>query len=481
MKIFLILPTQLFETNNYLKEMDRIIMIEDFLTNQHKQKLVLHRASMKYYYNKLKTKYKNKKIEYIDYNKINYSKLLSGENEIYMFDPIDNPIIEKLSKFKITILDTPAFIETRKDLEEYRNKFTNKKNYYHDRSFYRWMRKKLNLLIDPKGNPVGDKWSFDKENRNPFDKNYKEDKIKTYSNDYLKEAKEYVNKNFKNNFGNIDKFYYPISYEETMEHLKEFIMKKFETFGKYQDAISKKVVFGSHSVLSPMLNIGLITPAIIINEVMNYYHHNPKNLVSVEAFIRQLIGWRSYTRFIYIYHGKEMMKMNYLNHKYKLPKSWYNGSNDNNNNEITIINDMIEKAREYGYLHHIERLMVMGNFALLLQTDPNDIYEWFMICFVDAYEWVMVPNVYGMSQYSLTTMSMMTRPYISSSNYIKKMSDYKNEKWFNLWDALYWYFLMTHKETLNKIYALKAQINLIKRMDKEKIDNYVTTAKKILS
>jgi deoxyribodipyrimidine photolyase-related protein len=175
------------------------------------------------------------------------------------------------------------------------------------------------------------------------------------------------------------------------------------------------------------------------------------------------------------------MKMNYLNHKYKLPKSWYNGSNGNNNNEITIINDMIEKAREYGYLHHIERLMVMGNFALLLQTDPNDIYEWFMICFVDAYEWVMVPNVYGMSQYSLTTMSMMTRPYISSSNYIKKMSDYKNEKWFNLWDALYWYFLMTHKETLNKIYALKAQINLIKRMDKEKIDNYVTTAKKILS
>jgi deoxyribodipyrimidine photolyase-related protein len=185
MKIFLIFPTQLFETNNYLKDMDQIIMIEEFLTNQHKQKLVLHRASMKYYYNKLKTKYKNKKIEYIDYNKINYSKLLLGENDIYMFDPIDNPIIEKLSKFKITILDTPAFIETRKDLEEYRNKFTNKKNYYHDRSFYRWMRKKLNLLIDPKGNPVGDKWSFDKENRNPFDKNYKEDKIKTYSNVYL--------------------------------------------------------------------------------------------------------------------------------------------------------------------------------------------------------------------------------------------------------------------------------------------------------
>jgi deoxyribodipyrimidine photolyase-related protein len=454
MKIFLILPTQLFETNNYLKDMDRIIMIEEFLTNQHKQKLVLHRASMKYYYNKLKTKYKNKKIEYIDYNKINYSKLLLGENDIYMFDPIDNPIIEKLSKFKITILDTPAFIETRKDLEEYRNKFTNKKNYYHDRSFYRWMRKKLNLLIDPKGNPVGDKWSFDKENRNPFDKNYKEDKIKTYSNVYLKEAKEYVNKNFKNNFGNIDKFYYPISYEETMEHLKEFIIKKFETFGKYQDAISKKVIFGSHSVLSPMLNIGLITPAIIISEVMNYYHHNPKNLVSVEAFIRQLIGWRSYTRFIYIYHGKEMMKMNYLNHKYKLPKSWYN-KNDNEQNEITIIKDMIEKAREYGYLHHIERLMVMGNFALLLQIDPNDIYEWFMICFVDAYEWVMVPNVYGMSQFADGGL-MSTKPYVSGSNYLMKMSDYPKGPWQEIWDALFWRFLDIHR-----VFFLKNPILLV--------------------
>jgi deoxyribodipyrimidine photolyase-related protein len=222
-----------------------------------------------------------------------------------------------------------------------------------------------------------------------------------------------------------------------------------------------------------MLNIGLITPVTIITEVMNYYNKNKTtSLITTEAFIRQLIGWRSYTRFIYIYHGEEMMKMNNLNHHNKLPKSWYNETGN-----FPIINDMISKVKEYAYLHHIERLMIMGNLALLLQIDPNEIYKWFMICFIDAYEWVMVPNVYGMSQYSLKSISMMTRPYISSSNYIKKMSDYKNEKWFNLWDALYWYFLLTHTELLNKIYAFKAQINYLKRMDENKKENYIKLAK----
>ncbi len=473
MKIFLILPIHLFEYNDYLKDMDKIYIIEEpfyFTTGQHKQKLILHRASMKYYYNKLKRSYNN--VIYIDYDKLNYDEIFSSTNDYYMYDPIDNPVIQKLLKFKIKLIDTPAFIETRKDLEDYRNNFTNKKNYYHDRSFYKWMRKKLNLLMTVDGKPIGDKWSYDKENRNPFDKNYKEEKIKIYTNDFIKEAKEYVNKHFRNNFGNSEKFYYPITYEETIEHLNNFIATKLKTFGKYQDAISKKVIFGSHSVLSPMLNIGLITPQIIINEVIKYYDKN-NNIASVEAFIRQLIGWRSYIRFIYIYHGNDMMKMNYFNHKNKLPKSWYSTTGN-----IEIINDMISKVKEYGYLHHIERLMIMGNLALLLQINPNEIYKWFMICFVDSYEWVMVPNVYGMSQYSLTSISMMTRPYISSSNYIKKMSDYKKETWFSKWDALYWYFLLTHK--LDNIYVFKAQINLLKKMDKEKLNNYIRIAKEIL-
>jgi deoxyribodipyrimidine photolyase-related protein len=478
MKIFIILPTQLFEDNNYLSEMDMIIIIEEpfYFTSKkfHKQKLVLHRASMKYYYEKIKNKYQDKNIKYLEYDKINYNEVFKN-NDIYIFDPIDKPIIKKFKTFssQITIIDTPSFLETLADLEEYRNKYTNKKNYYHDRSFYKWQRKRLNLLMNG-DKPLGDKWSFDKENRNKYDDGYKEPEIKIYNNKYLTEAKKYINKNFKNNFGLIDNFYYPITYEETIEHLNNFIKVKLGTFGKYQDGISKKVIFGSHSILSPMLNIGLITPKIIIKEVIKYL--TPNNLKSIEAFIRQLIGWRSYVRFIYNYHGEEMMKMNYFNHKNKLPKSWYNETGN-----ITIINDMIIKVKTYAYLHHIERLMILGNYGLLLQIDPNEIYEWFMICFIDSYEWVMVPNIYGMSQYSLTSISMMTRPYISSSNYIKKMSNYKKEDWFNKWDAIYWYFIYKHKDLLKKIYSIQTQVKLLEKMEKTKLDNYIKISQEILN
>jgi deoxyribodipyrimidine photolyase-related protein len=281
----------------------------------------------------------------------------------------------------------------------------------------------------------------------------------------------------------VELIYYPITHEEALIHLKNFIKNKLDTFGKYQDGISKNVIFGSHSLLAPLLNIGLITPDIIIDEVLNYYYDNNDNdknnsLITVEAFIRQLIGWRSYVRFIYEYHGNEIQTMNNLNHKNKLSKSWY--KSDGTGTKIRIIDDMINKVNRYGYLHHIERLMIMGNIGLLLQINPKELYDWFMICFIDSYEWVMIPNVYGMSQYSLTNISMMTRPYISSSNYIKKMSDYKKEDWYDKWDALYWNFIKDNKELLKKIYATGMQVKLLDKMDKSKLAKYITLAKEII-
>ena len=480
MNKFIILPTQLFDKNDYLKNMDEIYIIEDpfYFTSKkfHKQKLVLHRASMKYYYDKLINELKYDNVYYIEYNDVNYKKIL--KNNIYMFDPIDKPIIDKIlknsnSNTNLIIYDTPSFLESRDELEEYRNNYTNKKNYYHD-SFYKWQRRKLNLLMN-NNKPINNKWSFDKENRNPFDKNYIEDKILTYNNKYIEEAKIYINTNFFNNFGLIDNIYYPITHKETKKHLKNFINKKINTFGKYQDGISKKVIFGSHSVLSPMLNIGLITPKDIINEIIKYYNKNNNELVTVEAFIRQLIGWRSYVRFIYHYHGNEMFTMNKLNHTNKISKSWYE-----ENKDFDIINDMIIKVNKYAYLHHIERLMIMGNFGLINQINPKELYNWFMICFIDSYEWVMVPNIFGMSQYSLTNITMMTRPYLSSSNYIKKMSDYKKSNCFNSWDSLYWFFIYTHKNILCKIYSISMQIKILNKMTINKLDIIINNAKKII-
>ena len=179
---------------------------------------------MRYYYDKLRIKY-NSKVIYIEFDKIdnNYFK----NDIIHIYDPVDKPIIEKYKKLshKILIYDTSLFLETREDLEEYRNKNTNKKNYYHD-NFYKWQRKRLNILIENREQPIGGKWSFDKENRNSYDKNYKEDKIITYSNKYIEEAKNYIKKNFNNNFGIVEYIYYPITHEDARIHLKNFIKKR---------------------------------------------------------------------------------------------------------------------------------------------------------------------------------------------------------------------------------------------------------------
>ena len=175
-KIFIILPTQLFLNNPYLNDMDIIYLIEEpYYFNSrpfHRQKLILHRASMKYYYDYLKDKYNNK-IKYLEFGELSKIKKNKGKDEFYMYDPIDDEMIDKYSKlFKVIFYDTPAFLETRKDLDEYRNKNTNKKNYYHDRSFYKWQRKRLNILMKDEKTPIDNTWSFDKENRNKYSSSF---------------------------------------------------------------------------------------------------------------------------------------------------------------------------------------------------------------------------------------------------------------------------------------------------------------------
>lgn len=482
----LILPTQLFEYNEILNHVDTIYLIEEpyYFTKYkyHKQKLILHRSSMQYYKDYLK-KYNVKYIEFKDVNTNFYIKIKSDSSNINIFDPVDHHILDLYTKIfgkKLIIHETPTFIETRKELDEYREKYTNKKNYYHDISFYKWQRRQLNILIN-KNKPVYNKWSFDKENRNPFTNNYNEIKLKEYDNDYIDDAIDYIEKHFPNNFGLTDNFIYPITHKEAKSHFKEFISKKFNTFGEFQDAVASDIIIGSHSNISCLLNIGLLTPIYVIHEVLKYYklsNNKKKAIVFVEAFVRQIIGWRSYMRFIYIYHGKN--NENNLNHTNKLSNNWYTA-----NTNIPIIDDLIKKVEKYAYLHHIERLMYIGNFALITMIKPKEIYDWFMVCFIDSYAWVMYANVYAMSQYSTTSFSMMTRPYFSSTNYIKKMSDYKDSiiiinnkeySWYDIWNGLYYNFINVHKNKLSKIYAVAMQVKYWNNMNDKDQKNHIKNA-----
>ena len=475
MKLIIILCNQLFEESPILEDLDNddiIILYEhpvyftDF--NYHKMKLVMHRATTKYYYDYLEDNYDNK-IIYLEYNDDIYKEIKKHKdiNQIKIYNPIDHKIIREfinLSKnidVQLELHNNPGFICTIEDYDEYLKTNKNKNPYFHH-SFYIWCRRKYNLLMN-KDKPIGNKWSFDTENRIPFPKNYKEDKkeiiIKLDKNEYVKEAKKYVEKNFKNNHGS-DNYYLPIDFKGAKKHFENFLKKRLDNFGPYEDAVSNDIIFGNHSILSPLINIGLITPNYILEKVDDYFKKLKHKIQSVEGYVRQLF-WREFCVLVYLNKNKELESGNFFNHKKNVDKSWYNGSTS-----IQLINDLIKKALEYGWLHHIERLMYVGNFMLITNIKPKEAYKWFMELFIDAYPWVMSPNVYGMSQHSAGQI-MMKRPYFSSSNYIDKMSTYKKKiniydkviiddieyEWFEIWDSLYYNFINDNKKYLGDNYS----------------------------
>lgn len=457
MNIFLILPTQLFKDIKILKNYDLIYLIEEpyYLNlNFHKQKLVLHIASLNYYYDYLKEY--NINVKYISYDKINYSKLLKS-GLITMYNPIDNKMINLFKKYKVNFIDSQLFLNTYSDLLNYKNSKKNTK--YTQSDFYKTQRIKFNILIDKNKDPLYGKWSFDTENREKFPKTYKESKLLTYSNKYVKSAIQYVNKNFPNSFGFINNFYYPCTHSDAIKHIKSFIKNKIKNFGKYQDAISNKAIYGYHSNISALLNIGLLNPKEVIDIIIKYFEKsdNKKEIInSIEGIIRQIIGWREYMHFIYTFYSNDIIKINYIKLNTSLPKSWYSGKT-----ELELLNNLILKLQEYAYLHHIERLMIINNLMYLFNIKFKDIYKWFMTCFIDSYDWVMIPNILMNINSLDSNIKYMTRVYLASDNYIKKMSDYKNKDDFQLINKLYWNFIKKNKSILKKDYGLAYQVSKI--------------------
>jgi deoxyribodipyrimidine photolyase-related protein len=447
----IIFPHQLYDIkfnkdyNIYLIEEPRFFTDFKF----HKLKLVYHRTTMKKYYDKLKKKYK---IKYVNFNQVTdtfYKEL----NDIIIYDPYDTILLTKLNKLvKITILDNIQFLLTNKEVHEMKDK-----KYRHD-TFYKYMRIKNNILITDDKKPIGGKWSFDSKNRLKLPKDIKVPNLPKVKNNavnkYITEAKNYIEKHFKDNYGETDNFIYPSDHKSALSWLYDFLENRLSNFGKYEDAVSTESNFIFHSVLSPMMNIGLLLDKDVVSISYKYYLENKTKipLESFEGFIRQIIGWRQYAYVLYILEGNKMRKSNLLNHQNKLNDNWWNNVN------ITPINFLINKIKLYAYVHHIERLMFLSNWLLLNQIHPDEVYRIFMEWTIDAYDWVMVPNIYGMGQSASNIM--MTRIYFSSSNYILKMSNFKNDEsnWTKTWDAVYYNFIDKHKKLLASNYATAMQV-----------------------
>lgn len=474
--ILFILPNQLFNYK-YIKK-DLINIKEIYLLEEpryftdfkfHRMKLVYHRSSMKYYNDYLKKKSKIK-INYIEYDKIDKKFYNKFKNEnIKMYPIIDFKLENKLNKIlKIEYLNNINFLLNKEEIEEEKEKFFKNNKYYQD-LFYKMMRKKLDILMK-NDKPIGGKWSFDSENREKMPEDIEVPNLpKIKKNKYIKEAEEYVMKNFKNNYGNIE-LLYPITHIESKKWLNNFLKKRLNNFGKYQDYVNDdNYLF--HSVLSPMMNIGLLLDDEVVKISYKYfnkinYNNNKIPLNSYEGFIRQVIGWRNYVYSIYLLEGEKMYHTNFFNHQYKISNKWWEGIN------ISVIDKIINKINQTAYCHHIERLMYLGNILLMLNKDPKEVHRIFMEWTIDSYDWVMTPNVMGMSQHSDGGL-MMTRPYFSSSNYIINMSNNKRDgEWDKIWDTIYYYFIYQNEDYLKKNYAISRQVahwNKKKKSEKDEI------------
>lgn len=420
MEKFLLLPNQLFEKEYLDKDYEYILWEHPHYFKGYKynkKKLMLHRASMKYQYDYLKkSKYK---VKYIEFNE------KFSEKKFTMFDPVDKLDI----KGDIEMLETPNFLIPKEQMAEYRKKT---KSFLFN-NFYNWNKDKLDIIPGIK--------SQDKLNRKRMPKNIEIPDIAPNSSDeeYIKDAIKYVEKHFSNNYGNTDNFIYPIKHSTAKRWLTHFIKYKFKKFGDYQDFIKEGESYMFHSLLSSSINIGLINPKDIIEKIIEIKKEIPLN--SFEGYIRQLF-WREYQRYCYVYYN--FNNKNYFGNSKKLTKDWYTGKLG-----IDPVDDAIKDGFDTGYLHHILRLMVVGNFMNLYGLHPSEGFKWFMEFSIDSYEWVMHQNVLDMV-FFVSGGVTMRKPYVSSSNYVLKMSDYKEGEWSEEWDKLYKNFLKKNKEKLWK-------------------------------
>jgi deoxyribodipyrimidine photolyase-related protein len=488
MKGILILGNMLFPDLEKLqinKTEDLVIMIEskDLITHfkYHKHKIILFLAAMREYAQNLKEKgytieyktYEENKLETFtttlesicSKNSINSLETFTIEDHFFrkelkeFCDLKDISLIQKLS---------PGFICSLKEFKEY----THSKKRFLMNDFYIWQRKRLTILVDSNLQPIGGEWSYDSENRKKTPKSYTSPKLTPQKPTELTvEVMKMVEKSFSEHPGTADTFYLPTTREDSLKHLNEFFEYRFKDFGVYEDAIDTSSTFLNHSVLSPLINVGLLTPDEVVNKALVYAKENEIPINSLEGFIRQIIGWREFMRGMY---HTQKLKGNFLGHKRGFNKDFYSGETD-----VLPVDDAIKKVEKYAYNHHIERLMILGNFMLLCEIDPDEVYKFFMEYYVDSSDWVMVPNVYSMSQFA-DGGTFATKPYIGGSNYIKKMSHYKQDSWCDVWDGLYWRFIDRNRELFEKNYRMSMMVTLLDKMDSVKKERLFSAAETFL-
>lgn len=485
-EILLLFPNQLFREHLALQPGRPVTLLEEelFFTQFlfHQQKLVLHRASMQAYRQRLLAQ--NFTCEYVEAHQPTADvrqwvdkAVTNGLGHLHIIDPVDYRLRFRIedavakAKISLTVHLNPNFLNEMPAANAF---FDGRKKYYQT-DFYVAQRKQRGLLLEPDGQPTGGKWSFDTENRVKFPKTEAVPVLNWPApSAEVTKAITYVETHFAHHYGQACDFRYPTTHAAAEAWLDDFLAQRLAKFGVYEDAqvACESVLY--HSLLTPMLNIGLLNPQQIIDATLAHAARHEVPLNSLEGFLRQIVGWREFIRIVYEREGQQQRTRNFWGFERKIPPAFWTGTTG-----IAPVDIVIRKALSGAYNHHIERLMVLGNFFLLCEFDPDEVHRWFMEMYIDAYDWVMVPNVYGMTQFADGGL-MTTKPYISGSNYLLKMGDWPKGDWQAIWDGLFWRFLHVNRNFFTRNPRLGMLVHTFDKMSESKRDAHLTNADEFL-
>jgi len=495
-KLILILGDQLDLKGAALKNFDlkndEVIMIESMHEAQyvwtHKAKIVLFLSAMRHFANQLKELHYP--LTYIQSSSLSIvealkEKIVKGNySHLIFIEPGEWRLkqqIEELAK------DLSITLEMREDDHFYCShqefvKWAADKKELRLEYFYRLMRKTHHILIDSEGNPEGGQWNFDQDNRKPYPKKgpgILEEPIFFEPDAITQEVIDFVNETYANHPGSLEAFQWAVTRNQALEALEYFVEYRLRNFGVYQDAMWTDTPFGWHSILSSSLNLKLLNPREVIAAVITAWKKYDLDLSNIEGFIRQILGWREFVRGMYYLDMPQMAKDNYYDHQRPLPQWYWSGQTN-----MACMKDAIGQTLKYGYAHHIQRLMVTGNFALLAEILPSAVCDWYLAIYVDAIEWVELPNTAGMALFA-NGGRFTSKPYVASGAYIKRMSNYcgsckyKPDVRFGETacpvTTLYWNFLIKHRTQFDsspRTRLMTANLNRISDEDQKSIVNH---------
>jgi len=407
--------------------------------------------------------------------------------KIIITEPSEYRVLEEVLKWQesykipVEILDDERFLCSK---IEFRKWAKNKKELRLE-FFYREMRKKYKILVDADLKPLAGRWNFDAENRKTPKSGMKSPKRISHKKDNITlEVLDLVAKKFPQNFGDLSPFHFAVTRKEALIEAQHFIDELLPNFGDYQDAMVADEAYLYHSLLSCYINIGLIAPLEICKMAENSYHQKKAPINAVEGFIRQILGWREYVRGIYWLYMPQYLENNFFNATRALPEFYWGKKT-----AMFCLKEVVNQTRIHSYSHHIQRLMITGNFALLAGLNPKKVHEWYLAVYADAFDWVEVPNTIGMALHADGGI-MASKPYAASAKYISKMSNFCKSCKFDPdeiigenacpFNSLYWNFMKQNEGRLKSNQRLKFVYPTWYKMKEEKREEILKTAKKYL-